>query len=179
MKKLLIFGGITGMLMTVLAVGAAVFFVGRAYAQTSTPPTAAAPWGGGMMGAGRHGGMMGGRGGMMGTGEFGPMHTYMQAALADALGLSTEELQTRLANGETPYTIAQSQGLSDEQIATLFNQAHEQALAAAVEAGALTQEQADWMDQHHDQMQQNGFVPGSGNCPMGGQGGGMHGGWNK
>ena len=155
MKKLLMAGAVG--LVVLVALGIAGF----AYAQSQTPP---APYGAGrgMMGgfgsgmmAGR--GMMGGyRSGMMGNGGYGPMHEYMVAALAEELGLTVEDVQSRIEAGETPYQIAQSQGLTDEQIRDVMEQAHDAALDAAVAAGALTQEQADWMDQHMEQMWQNG-----------------------
>jgi predicted lipid-binding transport protein (Tim44 family) len=134
-----------------------------------------------MMGSGWRGGMMGGSGGMMGRyfGDgYGPMHQYMIEALAEALGLTPEELQERINNGETPYQIAEGKGLSEEEVSTLFEEAHDKALDKAVEAGLITQEQADWMDQHHEQMWQNGFGPGPGGCPMGGGGPGRGGRWN-
>jgi hypothetical protein len=165
-KKLLIIGIAFGAVV-ILSLGV----IGFAYAQTPTPPdgTEIPQWGG-------RGGMMGGywgkRGGMMGRqeGSYGPMHEYMLAALAEGLGITTEELQTRIEQGETPYQVAQSSGLSDEQITALFDKAHDDALQAAIEAGAVTQEQADRMEQHHEQMWQNGG-PGAGGCMGGGRGG--------
>lgn len=166
-KKLLIIGIALGA-VAVLSLGA----IGFAYAQAPTPTdgTVTPQWGwhGGMMNGNR-----GGRGGMMGqqTGSDGPMHEYMIAALAEGMDLTAEELQARLDQGETPYQVAQSLGLSEEQITTLFDEAHDKALQAAVAAGALTQEQADWMEQHHEQMWQDGAGPGAGGCMGGGQGG--------
>lgn len=147
----------------VLALVAILGVSGYAFAQTSTPPNGYP----GMMG-GRggmmdgNGGMMGGNGGMMaGYGSHGPMHEYMVQALAEKLGLSVEDLQARIDAGETMWGIAQAGGLSDAEIAILMQQAHDQALEAAVAAGAITQQQADWMDSHMDQMFSNG---GTGGC---------------
>ncbi|MFZ6030772.1 MAG: hypothetical protein ACOYYS_23955 [Chloroflexota bacterium] len=169
-KKLLVLAVALGV-VAVLSLGA----IGFAYAQTPTPsdPAAAPRWGGrgGMMG----GGMMHGYGG-----AYGPLHEYMIAALAESLDMTAEALQARVEAGETPYQVAQSQGLTDTQIATLFDEAHLQALQAAVEAGALTQEQADWMQSRHEQMWQNGGA-GAGSCMGGSYGGrtgrGGRGGW--
>ena len=178
MKKFLVIGGIALAVLMVLAASVAVFWVGRAYAQTQTPSNPS--WGPGMGGrGGRDGGMMGGW--RAGGDHYGPMHEYMIAALAEALGLTPEDLQNRINNGETPYEIAQSQGLTDAQIRDLFDQSHDAALQKAVEAGVVTQEQADWMEQHHEQMWQNGgltngFGPGAGGCMSGGRG--PRGGWN-
>lgn len=173
MKKLLILAIAFGVVVA-LSLGA----IGFAYAQTPTPSdeTTVPQWGGrgGMMrGGSMMGGMMNGQNG----GTYGPMHEYMITALSEGLGMTAEELQARIDDGETPYQVAQSQGLSDEQIATLFDEAHDQALQAAVEAGVLTQEQADQMESHHEQMWQNGG-PGAGGCMGGGRAGRSgRGGW--
>ncbi len=174
MKKLLIIGAVLA--LALVAFGAA----GLVYAQTQTPPTPETPifpgYGPGMMGG--RGGMMGGQGGMMGgfqSGSFGPMHDYMVEAYAQALGITEEELQDRLAGGENMWQIASSLGFSEEAIPGLMIAAHTQALNKAVEDGVLTRQQADWMIQRMAQMQAQGFGPGAGGC--GGSGGRMMGGW--
>jgi len=168
MKKFLIIGSIVGVALIALGV------VGFAFAQSQTPPvTPDGAWG--MMRGGGHawaqgsGMMRGGRG--MGQGAYGPMHTYMINALAEKLGLTVDELQAKIDAGERPYDIAKAAGLTDAQIQELMEQAHDEALKAAVEAGLLTQAQADAMDQRMEQMWQNGGGPGAaGGCPgMGGR----------
>ena len=104
--------------------------------------------------------MMGGYGMM--SGGYGPMHEYMVPAFADALGITPEELQSRLDDGETMWDVARAQGLSDEEVYEVMEAAHSKALEQAVEAGVLTQEQADWMDEHMDQMHGESFT--SGGC---------------
>lgn len=162
MKKILILSAV------VIAVLATLAVAGYAYAQTQ-PPATPFPYGpGGMMGGwgGRTGGMMGGRGGgMMGgqwNGQYGPMHQYMIDAVAQAFEMTPEDLQARLNKGDTFWTIAQEKGLTQEQFNTLMKDASAKALKQAVEAGALTQEQADWMQQHMNQM--GGFGGGFGPC---------------
>ena len=143
---------ITGISVVALVglVIAGLVWAGTAYAQSQTPPVPDYPYG--MMG-GQYGGygMMAGYG-MMGAGGYGPMHEYMVAAFADALNLTPEDVQSRIDAGETPWQIAESQGLSEEQTQQLMLDAHDKALDNAVEAGLLTQEQADWMDQHMESM---------------------------
>lgn len=170
MKKLLIVGAVLA--FAIVAFGAA----GLVYAQTQTPPTPTFP--------GYGPGMMGGRGGMMGgfqSGNFGPMHDYMQDAYAEALGITVDELTDRLAGGENMWQIALSLGFSQEAIPGLMIAAHTQALNKAVDDGVLTREQADWMNQRMAQMQAQGFGPGTGGCGgFGGRtarGGGMMQGW--
>src|SRR5512143_1763387 len=113
MKKFMLIAAVLAVALIVLGVA------GFAYAQSQTPTVPNRGYGAGMMGgAGRGmmagGGMMSGRG-MMANGSVGPMHTYMIQALGDKLGMTVEDLQARLDKGETPYQVAQSQGLTDEQ----------------------------------------------------------------
>ena len=173
MKKFLTIGAVLFVAVAVLVVA------GFASAQSQTPPTPDAPfYEPGMMR--RNGGFGAGMMGRVGDGTSGPMHTFMVEAFADALGLAPEELEARIDAGETMYSIAESQGLSDEQFSTLMTEARTKALQAAVEYGVLSQEQADWMLQRMNQRQASGF--GSGDCPMhegAGQRRGPGGGWNK
>ena len=173
MKKTLI---VTAVILAALVT---LGIAGFAYAQSQTPPTPpTGTYGPGMMGGRGAGGpgMMGrwGGGGMLANGAYGPMHEYMVAAVAQALGLDPADVQSRLEAGETMWQIAQSQGLNDAEIAELMSTAHQDALQAAVAAGVITQEQADWMSQHMQQRWQNGGA-GAGSC-HGGRG--PRGRWN-
>jgi hypothetical protein len=124
---------------------------------------------GGMMGENGRGGMMGeyGRGGMMGglRGQ-GIMHDYMISAFAGAVGLTVDEVNTRLSNGETPREIALAQGKTAADLPALWQQVRQDALNAAVAAGVITQAQADVMLEHMNNYSGEGFGPGFGNCPM-------------
>jgi len=160
---------LAAVLTLVLALGAA----GYAYAQTLTPPQ---PYGGMMSGNeyGHMNGMMNGQpgnGGMMGgpvdghlsgmmNGTYGPMHEYMVNTLAEALGLTPEELQSRIDAGETMWDVALAQGLSEEEISILMQSAHNLAIEKAVADGVITQEQADWMNNHMQQMHGDGAIAG-------------------
>jgi hypothetical protein len=171
MKKALLVSAVVAIALITLGVAGFVF------AQTETPPTPA------YQGYGP--GMMGGRGGygwMMGESdtEEPPMHELMVASYAKALGLSAEELEARLDNGETMWQVAQSLGLSEEQFAAKWQEAHREALTQAVSQGLITQSQADWMSQRMTQRFSNGFTPGSDACGghmFNGQGRGFGRGW--
>ncbi len=128
----------------------------------------------GMMGSG----MMGNRGNAQGAsacpfageaGQFGPLHEYMYNAIAQALGLTRAEFDTRIQAGDTPWTIAQEKGLTAEQFQTTMTTARTAAVNQAVADGAITQAQADFMLQRMETMMGNGFGPGAGNgsCPGG------------
>lgn len=166
MKKIFVIGALLALVVFSLGIA------GLAYAQSETPPYPG--YGPGMMG-----GRGGGFGGMMGwndTGEYGPIHTYMIEAFADALGLDAAELQSRQSEGETLWQIAESLGFSQDEFGQLFVDARTEALNQAAADGVITQEQAEWMIQHMAQRQGAGYGPGSGNCMGGGvgfQGGGQ------
>jgi len=134
--------------LVVLALG--VLGVGAAFAQSGQPP---------------YGSMMiGGRG-------YGPMHDYVEQALAAKLGLTENQVEDQLAAGKPMYQIALDGGIKQEDLANFMNEVHKDAFAKAVKDGVMTQEQADWMLQRTQNMYQNGY--GAGNCPMhNGQGGG-------
>jgi hypothetical protein len=163
MNKVLIIVGLV--LVAVIALGT----VGYAYAQTPNPQPQ--PFGQGM-GRGRMGGgMMGG--GMMGgrgingaqTGTYGPMHEYMEAAFAEALGMSEADVEAALAAGTTMWQLAQDKGMSIEDFQKVMTEARAEALKKMVDDGTLTQEQADWM------LSRMGGRGGQGGCPgMGGDG---------
>ena len=165
MKIKLIITGISVLALAALAVGGIVW-ARTAYAQSQTPATPGYPYG--MMGSGGYG-MVGGYG-------YGPMYTYMVDGIAEALNLTPADLEKRMEAGETPWQIAQSQGLSTGQIQQAMLEAHDKALDAAVKAGSLTQAQADWMQQHMNRNYPDGYGPGSANCDGSGVHQGGHGG---
>jgi len=187
MKKTLVFASLLAVLL--LAVG--VYGIVYAQERYPTPPqTLGAPYGGmmggygyeGMTGEYGYGGMMGGYGGMMGMmmgGEEGPMHDDMVAALADALGLSPEEVEARHDAGETLWDIAAGQGLSPEEINDLMLSLHDKALDEAVDEGWLTSDQAEWMDAHMEDMMGGNYYGGmmNYNGAAGSAYGGMMGGY--
>ena len=132
MKKLIIIA------LAVVAVLAVAF----------TPVTVFAQSGNGNGFSGMGGGMMG-QTGTTGTGLLsGTLHDYMIAAYADALNLSVDEIDTRLAGGETLSEIALSTGVTLDEFSTLVTDARAAAIAAALADGVITQDQADWLSSH-------------------------------
>ncbi len=132
--------------------------VSNAYAQETIPPTS--PFEG-----------RGPRGGFAGAAD-GPLHDLMNAAIADALGVSVEELDAAHQAGQTAWDLAQVQGLTSDEFAALMADARNTALTQAVADGLITQEQANWMQSRWSGMQAEGFGPGSGNCDGNGPQGG-------
>lgn len=121
--------------LVVFALG--VFGVGAAFAQDGTPPV--------------------GRGSMMQNGTSGPMHTFMVIEFAQTLDLNVNDINTRLAAGETMYDIALSTGVTAEEFPAIMTEVRSNALTAAVKANVITQAQADLMLAHGGGM-------GTGNC---------------
>jgi hypothetical protein len=144
MKKTIVIAALVVAALAALGVGAV-------FAQDVTPP-------------------YGGRGPMMQGGQ-GPMHTFMVAEFAKKLNLNVNDVNTRLAAGETMYDIAISSGVEAEDFPVIMQEVRENALDAAVKANVITQEQADWMKSH-------GFGRGgmgNGNCDGSGTRGGGRG----
>lgn len=140
---------ILGALVALLVVGVVGgVYVASVSAQTPQPPEQPVPFGGRFMGRGMMGAYQ--------SGEYGLMHDAMIALLAEKTGLSVEVLEQRLTDGETMYDIATEAGLTVEDVTALMVEARETALADAVAAGTITQEQADWMKERMN----NGFAGG-------------------
>jgi hypothetical protein len=103
--------------------------------------------------------------------QMGALHNYMEAAIAAEFGLTEEQLEQQHAAGKTMMDLASELGLKVEDFEAKMTAARTKALEQAVADGAITQEQADWMQQH---MGPKGMMGGfgKGGC----KGGGMHGG---
>lgn len=151
MKKTVLI--VTVIALALLVVGAVG--VGVAYAQSGQPPV-----------SGR---------GMMAGGGYGPMHDYVERALAEKLGLTEEQVEEQLTAGKTMYQIALDNGIAEADIPTFLTDVHTAAFDAAVADGVMTREQADWMLQR---MQGRGYGNGTGTCPMGNGGYGPNGAGN-
>jgi hypothetical protein len=145
--------------------GAVLLAPQATFAQTDdstgdVPAPQAAPWG--------HGGMKFG----MGDFSFGGMRGEYQNHLAEALGITVEELQTaHLKAQDAMLDQAVEDGVIEQEQADLIKarrafmqyyadqteQSAEDALNAAVEAGAITQEQADLLLEQDGQMGRGRF----------------------
>lgn len=142
---------------------------------------------GGRMGRGGPG-MMGDAGMMNGGGILGDLladyRTQIHTKVAEALGLTLDELNTALAAGKTPATLAQEKGLDLTKVQAAALAAHEEALAQAVKDGKITQVQADALKTRLTEGQIMGAMGlgkmggrhGRGGPMMGGQMGGAMGG---
>lgn len=68
-------------------------------------------------------------------------------ALAQALGMTTEELKAQLEQGKKISDIAREKGLTEEQLRQKLVEARIQAIRQAVEEGKISQDKADEMIQ--------------------------------
>ncbi len=179
----------TLIVIAVAVVALVIFGTGFAFAQYQS--VAAAGYGPGMMDwntqdgtpvpYGPGNGMMGGRSG------YGPMHDYVEQALAEKLGLTEAKVEEQLAAGKTMAQIALDNGIAEANVQTILTEVHKTALDKAVAAGVLTREQADWMLQNMQNRWDdgmpclNGGQPGQGYGPGNGMmsGRGRGGRWNQ
>lgn len=89
------------------------------------------------------------------------LHDGMVASLAEKLNLTTEELNQRIADGETMWEIAESAGWTQGEFTTWMLETKKVKLDAAVANGVISQEQADWMIERMQHMYGDGFAQGS------------------
>lgn len=90
---------------------------------------------------GEYFGPMHGRRGRWSSEEpFPPMHDLMVEAVAEVTGLTTDEIEVRLAAGERMISIALDAGLTETAYFDLMNETRAAFLAEAVEAGWITQD---------------------------------------
>ena len=126
-------------LAIVAVIGIALASTSSVFAQTTPNGGSTGSFGGGAMGNGRRGGSQT----YQGTGtQDGIVHDALISAFADALGLTVDELNTRLADGETMSEIALSTGMTYDEFRVLLNEIHELVIDQAVMDGIMTQTQA-------------------------------------
>ncbi len=170
MKKGLLIGGVV--LTVLIAFGIASYGYAQSQYMANSSVAFGQGYGPGMMGR------QGGRGGMMGAGQagaYGPLHEYMEQAVAEEFGITVEEVEDLHDQGKTMWDYAQEQGLTTEQFQEKMVAARTSALEQAVAAGVITQAQADWMLERMGQMFQGGA--GFGSCNGAGRFGGRGPGW--
>jgi len=73
------------------------------------------------------------------------LSNYMPAAMADVFGLSVEDVNAKLASGETFYSIALSLGYTSDQLPALMTSVREKAIELASAAGAISTDQSNFL----------------------------------
>lgn len=96
-------------------------------------------------------------------------------AVAEALGLTLEELRAELEAGKTLAEIAEEQGVDLQDLRDAAQAEREQAMrdaiTQAVDDGAITQAEADWRIEGMDNGYGPGGIAGPKGMPRGGRGG--------
>ncbi len=113
--------------------------------------------------------------------QMGPLHDYMENALAAKLNLPVAAVESEFDAGKSLYQIALDHGITQTNLQAFMLEVRTQALKAAVADGVITQTQADRMLQrgglgNGTRMMQTGTgTCGGSGIPVGGsmmQGGG-------
>ena len=111
-------------------------------------------------------------GGMQGMHNFllgqNSMHEQVWTAIAQKLGLTYDELTQAVQNGQTIQQLAQTKGISMDELQTAALDAMRTYFAGLVEQGVMTQQQADWMLDRMDDMPMFNFGQGFGPGMMNG-----------
>ena len=111
--------------------------------------------------------------------DVGPLHEYMETALAERLGIDVAEIEAEFNAGKTLYQAALDHGIVKADLPALMLEVRTNAVKAALADGAITQLQSDRMLQAGGRgmgfgMRQGGY--GIGFCDGTGirMGAGMH-----
>ena len=127
----------------------------------------------GRAGMGRGHGMGMGRGQGMGNGA--PMGAHfsmnMPELIADALGLTVDELQTATSEGKSVADLAEEKGIAIEELVAKLVEARKAELELLVNEGTLSQTQMETMLENMEAMMKNAIERGMVG-PMNGRGGG-------
>lgn len=89
--------------------------------------------------------MHGRRGGWSSEAPFPPMHEAMISAVAEATGLTVDEIEARLTDGERLISVALDAGMTEADFFELMTETRTAFLDEALEAGWITEAQYQWM----------------------------------
>ncbi|MBG0788394.1 MAG: hypothetical protein H0S79_25165 [Anaerolineaceae bacterium] len=100
--------------------------------------------------------------------EFPPMMDAMVDAVSEATGLSVDEINTRLADGERLYTIALDAGLTEEELDALMDDIHG-AYYQQYQGRWNSENRSEWMFEHmQEEWEEHGFDEDNIGRPFGG-----------
>jgi hypothetical protein len=109
----------------------------------------------------------------------GPLHEYMEKALAEKLGIDVATIEAQFEAGKTLYQIALDNGIAQADLQAFMLEVRTNAINAALADGVITQTQADKILRAGGRGMGHGMMRGgTGVGPCGGTGipvgGGMH-----
>jgi hypothetical protein len=84
-------------------------------------------------------------------GQMPAMHDQVMGEIAKRLGLTPAELNQAIADGKSITDLANERNVSPDEVLQIMTEGMRSLLDQAVEAGTITQEQADQMLQFHAQ----------------------------
>jgi hypothetical protein len=97
--------------------------------------------------------------------QMGPLHEYMEKALAAKLNLPLATVESEFDAGKSLYQIALDHGITQANVQAFMLEVRTQAIKAAVADGVITQTQADRMLQQGGRGMGTGMMNGNaGNC---------------
>jgi hypothetical protein len=89
------------------------------------------------------------------------MHDAMVQAVANATGMSVDEIEDRISQGDRLFEIARDAGLDQRTFFDLMQETRESVLAQAVESGLITEEQYQQMQ---NRTREDRYRRGFGGC---------------
>lgn len=92
--------------------------------------------------------------------NFTPLHTRMVDSIAEASGLTLEEIEARIKTGEHLFSIAIDAGVSQEDYFQLMVDTRSSYLEGTVEEGQLYETDYQWMFDHMNEIQRQSFYGG-------------------
>jgi hypothetical protein len=102
-------------------------------------------------------GMMGGRNGKVAGQGYGVMQQYEIAALAEKLGMTTDDLTKQLNSGKTVLDLAADKGMTVKDFITMQEDVRVSAIDKALAAGVISRNQADAMKANKTDGRMGGF----------------------
>jgi hypothetical protein len=91
----------------------------------------------------------------------GPLHDYMEKALAEKLGIPLATIEAQFDAGKTLYQIALDNGIAQADLPAFMLEVRTTAIKAALSGGVITQAQADRMIQSGGRGMGQGMMRGS------------------
>lgn len=91
------------------------------------------------------------------TDEYPPMMDAMVDAISEATGLSVDEIEARLADGERLYSIALDAGMTEEELDALMDDVHD-AYFEQYQGQGRSENRSEWMFDHmQEEWEEHGF----------------------
>ena len=101
--------------------------------------------------------MMGGKSAMDPARGYAGIQEYMNEALAEKLGMSADDITAAFEDGKTMLDLAADKDMTVKEFITMQEEVHILAIDKALDAGVISQNQADWMKENPGGPMMGGF----------------------